>query len=50
MFSSVTEIRLSRSVVLISNDFPTITRNGADPWGGDCAGRVVVWVVLGAEA
>ena len=46
----MTEIRLTRSVVLMSNDLPTITRKGAEPWGWDCAGSVVVWVPMGAGA
>ena len=36
MAGSVTETRFSRSVVLISNDLPTMTRRGADPAGGVC--------------
>src|SRR5467141_1634251 len=49
-FGSVTEIRLSRSVVLISNDLFTMTRRGAEPCGwADCGGRVVVWVPVGTE-
>ena len=42
---SVMEMRFNRSVVLISNDLPAMTRSGAAPWG--CWGRVVVWVAAG---
>ena len=46
---SVTEMRRMLSVVLISSDLPTMTRNGAEPaaccdWGGS----VVVGVPVGA--
>src|SRR5258706_4294119 len=46
---SVTEIRLRRSLVLMSRDLPTITRRGAEPCGSadgevDWGGRVVVAV------
>src|SRR5215472_1427691 len=44
MLSSVIEMRLRRSVVLIRSDLPTITRRGADPWVGAWAGIVAVCV------
>src|SRR5208283_4662637 len=45
---SVTETRRSLSVVLMSSDLPTMTRNGADPTGSwDWGGSVVVWVAVG---
>src|ERR1022692_3371402 len=44
MAGSVTEMRLRRSVVLMSRDLSTMTRSGAEPCGwADCGGRVV-WV------
>src|SRR5437764_7290026 len=53
MAGSVTEMRFSLSVVLISSDLPTITRKGAEPCDckgacGGCAGSVVVCVPDGA--
>src|ERR1700728_2809841 len=43
---SVTEMRLMRSVVLISRDLSTMTRSGAETGGADCGGSVG-WVVGG---
>ncbi|SPF33743.1 hypothetical protein SBA1_120097 [Candidatus Sulfotelmatobacter kueseliae] len=48
MAGSVTEMRRSLSVVLMSSDLPTITRNGADPSDdSDWGGSVAVWVAVG---
>src|ERR1700680_2398910 len=47
MLPSVMEMRLRRSVVLMSRDLPTITRRGDDPgpcW--DSGGRVGGWVLV----
>jgi hypothetical protein len=48
---SVTEMRFRRSVVLMSSDFPTMTRSGAEPCVCcDCGGSVVDCVPVGTEA